>query len=106
MYSFEDAYKIAKEQEIIASEEFKTLPDDELLNIWEHTQLVEMEVRQRFGASVAVAPNYEAMIVSELHNRLITNNILDIYYAKSLRNTSKKPRLKRRSPNPVGIKPL
>ncbi len=97
----EEARHVAQEQELIASEEFKLLPSEELLSIWEHTQLVESEVRTRFGASVAMIPNYEKIIISELHQRLL-NSALDIKLTVQTRKkAAQKPRLKRRCPRPI-----
>ncbi len=101
MYTIDDVASIADEQRMFALEEFKSLPDNELLNIWEHTQLVEIEVRQRFGAAVSMAPNYEELILSELHNRLINKEKLEFSFQIKHKKNIKKPRLKRRSPNPL-----
>ncbi len=100
MYTIDDVASIADEQKMLALEEFKSLPDNELLNIWEHTQMVEMEVRERFGVAVSMAPNYEEMILSELHTRLISKNNLELSFHRKKAKEIKKPRLKRRCPNP------
>ncbi len=96
----EDVDSIIEDQEILASEEFSQMPSEELLSVWEHTQSMEMDLRNRFGNYVMVAPNYEKIIVHELHNRLL-NNTLQLTLPKIKKKKAKRPRLKRISPSPV-----
>ncbi len=95
-----DAQSMIKEEERIALEEFRTIPDDELLTIWEQTQTLEMEMRENLGSHVIFAPNYEKIILSELHSRLL-NNTLNISMPHKEKKSTLRPRLKRQSPNPV-----
>lgn len=98
--NYNDAQSMIQEEERIALEEFRNIPDDELLTIWEQTQSIEMEMRENLGAQLVFTPNYEKIILLELHSRM-ANNMLNISiphreYKKLLR-----PRAKRNSPNPI-----
>lgn len=85
---------IVQEQELLAWEEFKLLQADELLNIWEQTQTVEMEMRTQLGSHIVLAPNYEKIILLELHSRIL-NNSLVISPPKTEKKVQK-PRIKRK----------
>ncbi|WP_301967728.1 hypothetical protein [uncultured Desulfovibrio sp.] len=47
----------------------KTLADNELLEIWEETQQLEDLLRTQMQTDLAMAPEYERLIVSELQLR-------------------------------------
>ena len=47
----------------------KTLADNELLEIWEETQQLEDLLRTQMQPDLAMAPEYERLIVSELQLR-------------------------------------
>ncbi len=100
MHNIDDAHDMMNDQEQMAVEDFREMEGDELLSIWEHTQSMEMDIRSRFGDNVILSPNYEKIIIHELHNRLL-NNTLDLSMPKALRKKSYKPRAKRRCPHPL-----
>ena len=60
-------------QPFVADEPFdkrvKTLADNELLEIWEETQQLEDLLRTQMQTDLAMAPEYERLIVSELQLR-------------------------------------
>ncbi len=95
----DDVDGIIEDQEILASEEFSQMPSEELLSVWEHTQNMEMDLRSRFGNYVMLAPDYEKMIVNELHSRLL-NNTLQLSLPKFEKKKMKRPRQKRICPSP------
>ena len=47
----------------------KTLADNELLEIWEETQQLEDLLRTQMQTDLAMAPEYERLIVTELQLR-------------------------------------
>ena len=51
------------------SERVKTLADDELLEIWEETQQLEGMLCTALHTDLALAPDYEKVIIDELSLR-------------------------------------
>ena len=51
------------------AERVKTMADDELLEIWEETQQLESMLCSALHADLAMAPDYEKVIVEELFLR-------------------------------------
>ncbi len=100
IHKFEDAQNMINEQELMACEEFTKLPGEELLSIWEQTQTVEFEVRSRFGTAVSMAPNYEKIILMELHKRLLKNTLI-FQLPEVKQKKLRKPRAKRTCPRPL-----
>ncbi len=100
MQNIDDAHDMMIDQEQMAQEDFREMEGDELLSIWEHTQSMEMDIRSRFGNNVVLSPDYEKIIIHELHNRLL-NDTLDLSLPKIKRKKSFRPRLKRRCPSPL-----
>ena len=51
------------------AERVKTMADDELLEIWEETQQLESMLCNALHTDLALAPDYEKVIVEELFPR-------------------------------------
>lgn len=51
------------------AERVKTMADDELLEIWEETQQLESMLSNALHTDLALAPDYEKVIVEELFLR-------------------------------------
>ncbi len=100
MQNIDDAHDMMTDQEQMAVEDFREMEGDELLSIWEHTQSMEMDIRSRFGNNVVLSPDYEKIIIHELHNRML-NDTLDLSLPPVRRKKSFRPRLKRRCPSPL-----